>query len=73
MNNEVGLNPAGAKGERKYSSYSFLTSALNGVSGQYYAQAALYTRGRTHWNGGWVGLRVGLDTETKGKILCLCR
>jgi hypothetical protein len=23
--------------------------------------------------GGWVGLRFGLDTESKGKIFCLCR
>jgi hypothetical protein len=27
----------------------------------------------THWTGGWVGLRAGLDTEATGKILCLCR
>jgi hypothetical protein len=27
----------------------------------------------THWIGGWVGLRAGLDTEARGKILCLCR
>jgi hypothetical protein len=24
------------------------------------------------WIGGWVGLRVGMDTETRGWILCLC-
>jgi hypothetical protein len=23
----------------------------------------------THWTGGWVGLRAGLDTEARGKIL----
>jgi hypothetical protein len=33
-----------------------------GVSGQCNAQAALYPRG-----GGWVGLRAGLDTETRVK------
>jgi hypothetical protein len=27
----------------------------------------------THWMGGWVGLRAGLDTQAKGKILCLCQ
>jgi hypothetical protein len=23
----------------------------------------------THWRGGWVGLRAGLDTKTRGRIL----
>jgi hypothetical protein len=58
--------------ERKYSSFSFLTSAVDGVSGQRHAQAALYPRERnpgTHW----VGLRVGLDTEDSRQILCLCQ
>jgi hypothetical protein len=27
----------------------------------------------THWIEGWVGLRAGLDTEAKEKILCICR
>jgi hypothetical protein len=27
----------------------------------------------THWVGGSVGLRAGLDTEDGGKIPCLCR
>jgi hypothetical protein len=27
----------------------------------------------THCTGGWVGFRAGLDTEARGKILCLCR
>jgi hypothetical protein len=35
---------ASAKGERKYSFYSFLTSALVGVSGQRHAPAVLYPR-----------------------------
>jgi hypothetical protein len=59
-----------------YSSYSFTTSALDGVSGQRYAPAALDAGERTpriHYTGGWVGPRAGLDTEVKGKILCLCR
>jgi hypothetical protein len=40
------------------------------VSGQRHALAALYPRGRTpdtHWIGGWVGLKAGLDTEVKEK------
>jgi hypothetical protein len=35
------------KGESIYSSYSFLTSALDGVSAQRHAPAALYPRERT--------------------------
>jgi hypothetical protein len=52
--------------------YSFLTSALDGVSGQRHAPAALYPRERTpgiHQRGGWVGLRAGLNTEARGKTL----
>jgi hypothetical protein len=67
---------AGAKGERKYSSYSFLTLILDGVSGQRHALAALYPQGKDPWCpwiGGWVGLRAGLGTEAREKILCLCR
>jgi hypothetical protein len=62
-------------GEELYSSYSSLTSALDGVSRQRHVPAALYPRGRdpgTHWTGGWVGPRAGLDIN-RGKILCLCR
>jgi hypothetical protein len=64
------------RGERKHSSFSFLTSAVDGVSGQRHAPAALYPRERnpgTHWIGGCVGLRVGLDTEDSRQILCLCQ
>jgi hypothetical protein len=32
--------------ERRYNSYSFTTSALDGVSGQRHAPAALYPRGK---------------------------
>jgi hypothetical protein len=45
-----------------------------GVTGQHHATAALYPGERTpgtHFDR--VGLRVGLDTEATGKILCLCR
>jgi hypothetical protein len=62
--------PASAKGERKYSSYSSLTSALDGVSGQRHAPAALYPRElipSSHWIRGWVGLRTGLDTQAREK------
>jgi hypothetical protein len=65
---------AGAKGERKYSAYLFLIVALDGVSGQCHAPAALYPRERTastYCTGGWVGLRADLDTEAVGKILYL--
>jgi hypothetical protein len=53
-----------------YSSYSFLT-ALDGVSGQRHAPAALYPQGMTpgtHCTGVWVGPRAGLDTEARRKI-----
>jgi hypothetical protein len=67
---------AGAEGERLYSCYSFFTSALDGVSGQRYAPAALYPQQRTPGTlgiRGLVGLRAGLDTEARRKVLCLCR
>jgi hypothetical protein len=35
-----------AQGDRMYSSYSFTTSALVGVSGQRHAPVALYPRGK---------------------------
>jgi hypothetical protein len=41
------------------------------VSVQRYAPAALYPQEMTpgtHWTGGWVGLRAGLDTEARGKF-----
>jgi hypothetical protein len=47
-----------------------------GVSGQRHAPAAIYLGERTagtHCTEGCVGLRAGLDTEARGKILCLCR
>jgi hypothetical protein len=61
------------KEERRFN--SLLTSALDGVSGQRHVSAALYSRERTrisHWIGGRVGLRAGLDTEARGKVLCFC-
>jgi hypothetical protein len=47
-----------------------------GVIGQRHAPAALNPLVKdpgTHWTEGWVDPRVGLDTEARGKILCLCR
>jgi hypothetical protein len=47
-----------------------------GVSDQHHALAALYPQERTsgtHWIGGWVGPRSGLNTEARGKFLCLCQ
>jgi hypothetical protein len=65
----------GSKGER-YSSYSFLILALDGVSGQRHAPAALYRQERipdTRCIEVWVSLRACLDTEARGRILCLCQ
>jgi len=40
-----------------------MTAALEGVSGQQHAPAALYPRERpgTHFTGGWLGPKAGLD------------
>jgi hypothetical protein len=43
----VPLHTMETLGERKYSSYSFLTSELDWVSGQRHASAALYPQERT--------------------------
>jgi hypothetical protein len=47
-----------------------------GVSCQYHDPATLYPQQSspgTDWIEGWMGLRAGLVTEARGKILCLCR
>jgi hypothetical protein len=65
-------NAMEALGEGRYSSYSFTTSALDGVSGQRHSPAALYPVEMaigTHYTGGWVGPRAGLDREGRGKII----
>jgi hypothetical protein len=60
-------------GERRYSSYSFSTSALDGgewsasLPGR--ASAPGERTPSTHCTGGLVGPRAGLDTEARGKIL----
>jgi hypothetical protein len=76
QSNAVPLRHAGSKGERIYSSYSFLTSTLDGVSCQCHFPAALYPRGKdpcTHWIGAWVGLGAGVDIQARERNLCLCR
>jgi hypothetical protein len=67
----------GAWGERRYSSYSFLTSAT--VWGRVVSvkPRPRFTPGErtpgNHWIRGLVGHRVGLDAEASRKIICLCR
>jgi hypothetical protein len=67
----------GAWGERRYSSYSFSTSALDGGEWLASRPRPCFTPGErtpgTHWAGGWVGHRAGLDAGARRKILCLCR
>jgi hypothetical protein len=62
--------------ENRYSSYSFFSSALDGgawsASRPGRALPVERTPG-THCTGGWVGLRAGLHTEDRGKIIYLCR
>jgi hypothetical protein len=57
----------GAWGERRFSSYSFSTSALDW--GEWSASRPEERTPGTHCTGGWVGPRAGLDTENRGKIL----
>jgi hypothetical protein len=65
---------AGASGERRYSSYSFTTSALDGGEWSVSRPGRDLPSGKgRHWKGCWVGPRAGLDTETRGKISCLCQ
>jgi hypothetical protein len=60
-------------GERRYSSYSCSTSALDG--GEWSASRPGHSLAPekgppvTHWTGGWVGPTAGLDTEARGNIL----
>jgi len=46
-----------------------VTKALEGGEGQRHAPAALYPRERpgTHYTGGWVGPRAGLDRSGKSR------
>jgi hypothetical protein len=61
----------GVLGEWRYSSRTFLTSALNG--GEWSASRPGHFKPReraprTHWIGGWVGPRAVLDAVVKRKI-----
>jgi hypothetical protein len=62
--------------DRRYSSCSFLTSALEGGEWSASRPGPRFTPGErapgTHCTGGWVGPRAGMDTEGREKILCLC-
>jgi hypothetical protein len=67
----------GAWGERRYSSYSFTTSALDGGEWSASRPVRAFTPGErtpgTLCTGGWVGPRAGLDAEARGKSSRLCR
>jgi hypothetical protein len=59
-----------------YSSYSFLTSSLDGRERSASRTSSALSRERTtgtHWVGGWVGLRAGLYKEARQKIFSLFR
>jgi hypothetical protein len=64
-------------GGEEYSSYLFTTSAQDGGewSASRFCRALPLGIGPpgSHWTGGWVYPRSGLDTEVRGKILCPCR
>jgi hypothetical protein len=64
-------------GGEEYSSYSFSTSALDGGEWSASRPCRAFTPGEstpgTHFTGGWVGPRAGLDSEARGKIICPCR
>jgi hypothetical protein len=63
-------------GERRYSSYSFLTSALDRGEWSASCPGCALPPGKDPWypcTRGWVGPRAGLDTKARGKIPCLCR
>jgi hypothetical protein len=63
-------------GERRYSSYSFLTSALDGGEWSVSRPGRALPRGKDPpvpivQEAGWAS--AGLDTVVRGKILCLCQ
>jgi hypothetical protein len=68
--NSPSTRHGGAWGERRYSSYSFLISVLDG--GEWSASRPgralpLGTDPGIHRTGGWVGLRAGLNREVREK------
>jgi hypothetical protein len=64
-------------GDRRYSSCSFLTWALERGESSASRPGRVLPPGKeppgTHCAGGWVGPRADLDADVRGKILCLCR
>jgi hypothetical protein len=66
----------GALGERRYSSYPFSTSALEGGERSASRPSCAFSPGEstpsTYCTGGWLGPRAGLDIEATGKSFCLC-
>jgi hypothetical protein len=64
-----------AQGERKYSSYLFMASALDGGEWSASRPGGAFTPGErtqdSHWTGGWMSPRASLGTEVRGKILLL--
>jgi hypothetical protein len=63
-------------GERRYSSYSFTTSALDVGKWSASRPGRALSPGKgpgTLWTGGWVGFRAGLDTEAREKSVRFCR
>jgi hypothetical protein len=63
----------GRKGERRYSSYSYLISALDGGEWSASRPGRALPREKdpgTHCTGGWVDPRDGLDPGDRRKILC---
>jgi hypothetical protein len=63
-------------GERRYSSCLYLTSATRWGWVVSVTPWPRFTPGErtpgTHWIGGWVGPRAGLDAGDRRKILCPC-
>jgi hypothetical protein len=68
--------PMEARGERRYSSYSFKNSALDRVCGQRHAQAKLYPQGkdpRYPLYRRLDGPQSRSGHRLEGKMICLCR
>jgi hypothetical protein len=66
----------GVLGEWRYSSMHSLTSALDGGEWSASRPGRFPPRDRapgTHWIGGWVGPRAGLDAVSKRNVPTLCR
>jgi hypothetical protein len=71
---EVSHNtPIEARGERIYSSYSFISSAVDGGEWSSSRPGRVLPPGKgppgTNCTGSWVGPRAGVNTEDRGKII----